>query len=92
MNKVICLHTSDNVGVALSNLKKGDIISHNSLRIKLLDNIDFGHKVALMPIEKEKKIIKYGVSIGIVTQHILAGSHVHTQNMESLYMKQFTKK
>ena len=38
------------------------------------------HKVAVLPIEKGSKIIKYGQTIGVATQEIPAGAHVHTQN------------
>ncbi len=90
-NKVVCLHKLDNVCVALSDLKMREIIHFNGHDIQLIDTIYFGHKIALKTIEKGEPIIKYGVPIGSATKNISKGSHVHTQNMESLYMKQFTK-
>ncbi len=91
MNKAICLHIEDNVCVALSDLKAGETIYLDDFEVELQDPVLFGHKVALKSVKKGESIIKYGVSIGVATAIIQKGSHVHTQNMESLYMKQFTK-
>ncbi|MGM8361985.1 UxaA family hydrolase [Flavobacterium sp. ARAG 55.4] len=91
MNKVVGLHESDNVVVALSNLKRGDTISYNSDTFELLEDVNFGHKIALKLINKSEQVVKYGVPIGVATKNISKGSHIHTHNMESLYMNQFSK-
>lgn len=43
-------------------------------------NIPFGHKVALREIRSGEPIIKYGVPIGVATNDISPGMHVHVHN------------
>jgi len=47
-------------------------------------DVKYGHKIALIPIKKGSKIIKYGEVIGGATQDIPVGMHVHVENVESL--------
>ena len=67
MEKIMQIHSKDNVAVALDNV--GDIPA--------------GHKVALCDIKTGEKIIKYGFSIGVATTDIKKGDHVHTHNVKS---------
>jgi len=90
-NKIIKLHALDNVGIVISNLKKGEEININEETISVVSDITFGHKIALKNVPVGDKIIKYGVPIGVSTLQIESGAHVHVHNIESLYMKQFTK-
>ena len=46
-------------------------------------NLDNGHKYALGAIKKGADVIKYGMPIGIATEDISAGEHVHTHNMRT---------
>jgi altronate dehydratase small subunit len=48
------------------------------------NNIPFGHKFSITTISKGDNILKYGEVIGRGTDDIDPGSHVHTQNVESL--------
>jgi altronate dehydratase small subunit len=49
----------------------------------LLQDIPFGHKFALSDIALHEPVTKYGEAIGLATQPIKAGQHVHVHNMES---------
>lgn len=89
--KIIILHPSDNVGVIISDVKKGEPIEINGKTIKIISDINFGHKMALKNLSKGEKVKKYGVPIGIITSNVNAGDHVHVHNIDSLYMKQYTK-
>lgn len=51
--------------------------------IKLVDDIPFGHKFAIMPINEGKEVVKYGETIGRATEDITPGEWVHTHNCES---------
>ncbi|MTI60409.1 MAG: altronate dehydratase [Firmicutes bacterium] len=73
----------DDVAIALKNLKKGYRIQYNNMNIELLDDIPFGHKVALKNIQKNKNITKYDYEIGKAVEDIKAGSHVHTHNVDT---------
>ncbi len=43
-----------------------------------------GHKIALVPIRKGEKIIKYGMPVGCALADIAPGEHVHTHNVKTL--------
>jgi altronate dehydratase small subunit len=79
----IVLHPKDNVATAVADLRAGDEIRVNGVTVKLIENVPFGHKVALTHIAAGAPVLKYGESIGLATLDIDAGSCVHTQNVES---------
>jgi altronate hydrolase len=85
--QLISLHPTDNVAVALCDLKAGQEASLSDSRVlTLLEDIDFGHKVAVQAITTGEKVLKYGLPIGSATRDIAAGEHVHVQNMKSDYI------
>jgi altronate hydrolase len=75
---VIRLHPSDNVVVAARALPAGAKIAREN--VTTLDAIPFGHKIATRAIAKGEPVRKYGQVMGIATQDIAAGAHVHVQN------------
>ena len=75
----ILLNTKDNVAVARRPIPKDTDIGRGDLRA--LDLIGRGHKVALKPIRSGEEVIKYGQVIGVATQDIEAGRHVHLHNL-----------
>ncbi len=42
--------------------------------------IPFGHKVAVKTMSSGAPVMKYGVAIGVATQTIVPGEHVHVHN------------
>ena len=46
-------------------------------------NFENGHKYALCDIEKGSQVIKYGFPIGVATDNIKAGEHVHSHNLKT---------
>lgn len=80
------LNGMDNVAVALENLKKGEplLIQAQDEKITVGENIPYGHKIALSAIQADNKIIKYGECMGIATENIPPGSHVHVSNVRGL--------
>jgi SAF domain len=44
------------------------------------EGIPFGHKVALQAMPCGAPVVKYGVAIGVATQAIAPGEHVHVHN------------
>jgi altronate dehydratase small subunit len=81
-------HEKDNVATALSDLVVGNrvtLMGHGKPGvITASQTIPFGHKIALLAIEKGESIVKYGEIIGRATQRITLGKHVHIHNVESL--------
>ncbi|MCB8888187.1 UxaA family hydrolase [Vreelandella malpeensis] len=79
---IIHLNARDNVGVASSPVPQG--IPIDAAGTPALENIDAGHKVALVGIEKGAAIFKYGQLIGLAARDIAPGEHVHTHNLEMI--------
>lgn len=88
MNSVIKINGNDIVAVALQPLKAGAPVTVSgadlNFQITPLENIPMGHKIALRDIKSGEKVIKYGFSIGEAKSDILAGGHVHTENLKTL--------
>lgn len=68
---------SDNVAVALRDLGQGQAV----LGLELRQQVARGHKFALETIEPGSPVTKYGSMIGLATQHIQPGEHVHVHNL-----------
>lgn len=89
MNDCIMLHPSDNVAVALRDLRAGQQITLPDGRTLTLHSaIAFGHKLAVHTICEGEKVLKYGLPIGSATRLIAPGEHVHVQNLKSDYIWQ----
>lgn len=85
---VIQMHADDHVATALKDLKAGDRVTYSfsgePIELQLLEDIPFGHKVAIVSIEGGTHVRKYGEVIGRATAAIEAGRHVHVHNLEGL--------
>jgi altronate hydrolase len=77
--KTIIINPLDNVAVALTDLKAGEV--HEGVTLK--EDITKGHKFTLRDVKKGENIIKYGNSIACATQDIPVGCHVHTHNVHT---------
>lgn len=75
------LHPGDDVGVALVPLSAGRFVSVDGVTVRMLSNVDPGHKFALHSIEQGQPLRRYGQVIGFATKPITAGDHVHSQNL-----------
>ena len=51
--------------------------------VKVLNDIPYGHKIAIIQIDAKAQVTKYGEAIGITTALIRTGEHVHVHNIES---------
>lgn len=87
MRKWIVIHPSDNVATALFDLEEGEIVSvyrdSTEIQMKLSEPIKFGHKLSLAFVAAGEDVIKYGETIGVASQNIMPGEHVHVHNLES---------
>lgn len=83
MEDIIRINPKDNVVVALKNLKKDTVVDLDNTKIKLKNNIENGHKIAVKPILVEENIIKYGFVIGKAVCDIEPGEFVHYHNMKT---------
>ena len=84
----IMLRENDNVATALRDLAVGEEIvvgiQERSLRVRIGQPIQFGHKVATIDIGQGDNVLKYGEVIRRATQAIQKGFHAHVHNIESL--------
>ena len=71
--KILQIHPSDNVAVALEEIAAGDGIA--------VETIPVAHKMSLKAIAQGENIIKYGHSIGRAVVDIPAGQWVHVHNV-----------
>ncbi len=81
--KLIQIHPSDNVAIALSPIAQGEALTVSGRQVTAAEAIPQGHKLALAPIPKGAQIIKYGNPIGRATAAIGPGSWVHTHNVQT---------
>ena len=82
---VIRLAREDNVAVAARKLAPGTKPLPD-LDLTVRNEIPLGHKVALRPIAKGEKVLKFGVPIGSATRAIGPGELVHVHNIASDYI------
>ncbi len=76
---VIRLHPDDNVVIALCDLGSGQSVP--GVPVPLVGPVARGHKIATAGIAPGATVIRYGQIIGVATQAIAPGEHVHTHNL-----------
>ena len=78
--KVLKVHPKDNVLVALTDLKKGDVIEYDGASYTLQDDVKAKHKYFTHDLKKGDSIIMYGVLVGKAQSDIPKGSWMNTEN------------
>ncbi|WP_254271322.1 UxaA family hydrolase [Haloarcula marina] len=73
----------DNVVTAIVDAEAGATLPYEGTTVELPDDVQFGHKIALVPLEPGDDVLKYGEVIGQATETVAPGEWVHTHNMES---------
>lgn len=83
-------NSKDSVGVAaVEGIEPGQDLSgwvmdtDATIKVKSLDTIPLGHKVALMDLDKGATVYKYGHDIGRTVAAIKKGGHVHVHNAKT---------
>ena len=78
----------DNVATCVLAQRAGEAAAYEAdgeaVTVRLLDDVPFGHKLAIRSIAAGEEIIKYGYPIGRAVRDIPAGEHVHVHNVGSL--------
>lgn len=79
----------DNVATALRDIGADETLTvavgDDERTVDMVDDVQFGHKLAIEDIANSETVTKYGVSIGNATEDIPAGTRVHIHNVESNY-------
>ncbi|WP_047550565.1 UxaA family hydrolase [Psychroserpens sp. Hel_I_66] len=80
--RLIKVHPSDNVAVALVNLKSGDVISFENQDIHVVSDVKAKHKIALETFQKGASIMMYGVLVGKANSVIEKGDVLTIENVK----------
>jgi hypothetical protein len=83
----LLLGADDNVLVCKRSVEAGTAITIEDTQFSLNHELELGHKVARRAISAGELIVKYGAVIGVATEPIAAGSHVHVHNIASRYTR-----
>jgi altronate dehydratase small subunit len=85
--RAILLNTQDDVATAIAELPADESITvsldERTVKVTLMEDIQFGHKFALRDIARGEPILKYGLTIGNALSDIRAGEWVHVHNCRS---------
>ena len=87
--KIIKLNATDNVAVALVNLRAGDVIPFEAEDIVILSDTKSKHKIALEKFGSGDRIIMYGVLVGSANGSIEKGEVLTTDNIKHQSEKVF---
>ena len=82
----LVLDQKDNVAGALTDLIAGDVcvvVEDGGKRYEVVtvEDIPFGHKFALVDLQKEDGVFKYGEEIGKMKVELKKGGWIHNHNM-----------
>jgi altronate dehydratase small subunit len=81
------VNIADNVATMLCAAEPGDTVlvqgGAAAQHLEILEDVLWGHKVALAEIAKGAFVVKSGVRIGIATQSVKPGEWVHLHNCRS---------
>ena len=85
MAKALKINPRDNCAVLLTGAEAGEKVEvrtdGGAQRIEARQAIALGHKIALIRIEADQPIIKYGEEIGRAQSAIEAGEWIHLHNV-----------
>ena len=78
MKAIIKLHATDTVAIAMRNIAAGETLPLDGIELTVNEDVAKGHKIALIDLQENEHVIKYGAPIGFATQLIKKGDWVHT--------------
>ena len=80
-NNALKIDENDNVAVATQLIMKGSpVIVNGEQLLDAAEDIQPGHKIALVPVPSGDKVFRYGEPIVEATQGISQGEWVHVHN------------
>lgn len=77
------VHPRDNVLVALQTLPAGFVLPAPWPPLTLPAEVPAGHKLALQALQAGDAVCKYGYAIGVLTEVVPAGGHIHSHNLKT---------
>lgn len=89
--KVMVLSEQDNIAVVVLDMRAGETVEVRGQTVTLRDDVPLGHKIAIAPIAAGDRVFRIGVPIGSAFRAIAVGEHVHTHNIQSDYLNNYTE-
>ena len=83
--RLIRLADDDNVLFLATTVPAGTALSVEGREVVLQRDLTLGHKIAARNIKAGETILKYAFPIGVATEDIPMGAHVHVHNVRSNY-------
>lgn len=85
---VLVHRIGDHVAVAVADLRPGPatgafVTGDDTFAIEVRHDVPLGHKVALRDLPAGEEVVEYGVQVGVTSQDVRAGDHVHDHNLRS---------
>jgi altronate hydrolase len=80
-SKILRIHSTDNIIVALTNLSEGDIVELDGVSFALVSDVKAKHKFAMRNFAVGEEIYMYGVVVGKAKNKIIKGEVITTQNI-----------
>ena len=80
--KLIKVHPTDNVAVALVNLTAGEVIDFEGESVAIESDVKMKHKIAMTSLNIGDRIIMYGVLVGKASARIEKGGLLSTSNVK----------
>ncbi len=81
-NKFLKIHPSDNVLVALTDLKAGEVVTYEDKSFALVNEVPAKHKFVEKDLKPEDEVLMYGILVGKATQPIQKGGVIGTHNIK----------
>ncbi len=79
--KVLKVHSLDNVIIALHDLEEGEIVPYEGISYVIQDKVSAKHKFAQCSLDIGDEVIMYGVLVGKATQPIPKGGLISINNI-----------
>lgn len=81
--RAIVINNRDSVATVVTDVAAGEEVKYGSGKVRALEGISQGHKIALMDLPVGTQVIKYGLPIGIASRPVRKGEWVHIHNVRS---------
>lgn len=88
--RLLRLAPGDNVAVLRAHVAAGEALRIAGRRHVVDIAAGPGHKIAVRPIGKGERVLKYGAPIGSAMRDISPGQYVHIHNVRSDYIPTYT--
>ncbi len=82
MNRILKVHATDNVVVALTDLEVGEALAYGEERYLLKNAVPAKHKFASVDLPKGAEVTMYGVLVGRTEMDVPAGALLTTSNLK----------